>query len=141
MPKVSVLMPVYKTKEEYLREAIESILNSPIRAVNSLINTINKVPGINISKLPTFNLPRLAKGTIVNAPGRGVLTPDGRAIYGEAGPEAYLPLSDTQLLEQLGSTIGKYITINANITNTMNGRVISRELQKINAENNFAYNK
>ena len=27
MPKVSVLMPVYKTKEVYLREAIESILN------------------------------------------------------------------------------------------------------------------
>ena len=27
MPKVSVLMPVYNTKEEYLRETIESILN------------------------------------------------------------------------------------------------------------------
>lgn len=27
MPKVSVLMPVYNTKEEYLREAIESVLN------------------------------------------------------------------------------------------------------------------
>lgn len=27
MPKISVLMPVYNTKEEYLREAIESILN------------------------------------------------------------------------------------------------------------------
>ena len=27
MPKVSVLMPIYNTKEEYLREAVESILN------------------------------------------------------------------------------------------------------------------
>lgn len=27
MPKVSVIMPVYNTKEEYLREALESILN------------------------------------------------------------------------------------------------------------------
>lgn len=27
LPKISVLMPVYNTKEEYLREAIESILN------------------------------------------------------------------------------------------------------------------
>lgn len=27
MPKISVIMPVYNTKEEYLREAIESILN------------------------------------------------------------------------------------------------------------------
>ncbi len=27
MPKVSVLMPVYRTKETYLKEAVESILN------------------------------------------------------------------------------------------------------------------
>jgi hypothetical protein len=70
-----------------------------------------------------------------------VLVGGGRAIAGEACREAYLPLSDTQLLEELGSTIGKYITINANITNSMNGRVISRELKRINANDNFAMNK
>jgi hypothetical protein len=43
-------------------------------------------------------------------------------------------------MEQLGEAIGKYITINANITNTMNGRVISKELQKIQNDRNFAYN-
>ena len=64
----------------------------------------------------------------------------GTALAGEAGREAYLPLSDTQLLEELGSTIGKYITINASITNTMNGRVISKQLQKIQDDRNFAYN-
>ena len=31
MPRVSVLMPVYKTKEEYLREAIESTLNQTFK--------------------------------------------------------------------------------------------------------------
>lgn len=120
--------------------AIEHILNSPIRAVNSLVGVINKVPGINLGYLPTFRLPRLAKGTILNAPGRGVPVAGGRALAGEAGREAYLPLSDTQLLEELGSTIGKYITINANITNTMNGRVISRQLQQIKNDREFAYN-
>ena len=120
--------------------AIENILNSPIRAVNKLIDVINKVPGINLGKLQTFNLPRLAKGTILNAPGRGVPVAGGTALAGEAGREAYLPLSDTQLLEELGSTIGKYITINANITNTMNGRVISRQLQQIKNDREFAYN-
>ena len=44
-------------------------------------------------------------------------------------------------METLGEAIGRYITINANITNTMNGRVISRQLQQINNENNFAYNR
>lgn len=50
--------------------AIESILNSPIRAINSLISTINAVPGINLSHLRTFSLPRLASGGIVNMPNR-----------------------------------------------------------------------
>ena len=43
-------------------------------------------------------------------------------------------------METLGEAIGKYITINANITNSMNGRVISRQLQRIQNDSNFAYN-
>lgn len=37
MPKVSVLMPIYKTKEEYLREAIESILSQTFTDFEFLI--------------------------------------------------------------------------------------------------------
>ena len=119
--------------------AIESILNTPIKTINSLIKTINKVPGINLGTLKTFNLPRLAVGGIVNMPGRGV--PIGGAIAGEVSKEGVLPLTDSQAMEELGATIGRYITINANITNTMNGRVISREIKKINANNDFALNR
>lgn len=122
---------------------IISGLNTLIRGANRIkFNVPDWVPGIG-GKQFGFNIPqipKLARGTILNAPGRGVPVAGGRAIAGEAGREAYLPLSDTQLLEELGSTIGKYITINANITNNMNGRVISREIQKIQNDNNFAYN-
>ena len=79
-----------------------------------------------------------AKGGIINLPGRGVpITHMG----GEAGKEGIVPLTDSQQMELLGEAIGRYITINANITNTMNGRVISRELIKIQKENNFANNR
>lgn len=118
---------------------IERILNKPIYTINSLIDTINKVPGINIGRLSGFYLPRLAKGGIVNMPGRGV--PVGGAIAGEAGREAVLPLQDSQVLQEIADAIGSRITINANITNTMNGRVISRELQRINNESDFAFNR
>ena len=37
MPKVSVVMPVYNTKEEYLREAIESVLNQTVSDFELLI--------------------------------------------------------------------------------------------------------
>lgn len=116
----NIIAGVFKAVVNAVLRTIESVLNAPIRAINRLIGVINNVPGINLGTLSTFNLPRLAKGTILNAPGRGVPVAGGTALAGEAGREAYLPLSDTQLLEELGSTIGKYITINANITNTMN---------------------
>jgi hypothetical protein len=122
---------------------IISGLNTLIRGANRIqFNVPDWIPGIG-GKQFGFNIPqipKLAKGTILNAPGRGVPVAGGRALAGEAGREAYLPLSDTQLLEELGSTIGKYITINANITNSMNGRIISRQLQRIQNDSNFAYN-
>ena len=129
----------FKAVVNGILSAIENILNFPIKSVNKLINVINAIPGINLKKLSTFNLPRLAKGGIINMPGRGV--PVGSAIAGERGQEAVLPLTDSQQMALLGEAIGKYITINANITNTMNGRVISRELQKINSESDFAFNR
>ena len=85
------------------------------------------------------NVPKLAVGGIVNVPGRGV--PIGGAIAGEAGAEGVIPLTDSQAMETIGQAIGKYVTINANITNTMNGRVISRELQKVNSSSDFAFNR
>ena len=132
-------MIYFKAVVNGVLKAIESILNFPIKSINKLINVINKVPGIDLGTLPTFSLPRLAVGGIVNMPSRGV--PIGGAIAGESGAEGVIPLTDTQAMETLGATIGKYITINANITNTMNGRVISRELQKINTNNDFAMNR
>ena len=120
-------------------KAIESILNFPIKSINKLINVINKVPGINIKTLPTFNLPRLAVGGIVNMPGRGV--PVGGAITGEAGREGIIPLTDSQAMETLGATIGKYININLTNITKLDNRQIAKEQKKINAQNDFAFNR
>lgn len=49
-------------------------------------------------------------------------------------------MTDSQAMETLGEAIGRYITINANITNTMNGRVLSRQIQRIENNMDFAYN-
>lgn len=120
-------------------KAIETILNAPIKAINRLVKTINKVPGINLGTLQTFKLPRLAKGGIINMPGRGV--PIGGAIGGERGPEGVIPFTDSQQMARIGEAIGKYVTINATVINSMNGRIISRELQKVQNDNDFAFNR
>lgn len=120
-------------------KAIENILNFPIKSINKLIGVINKVPGINIKTLPTFSLPRLAVGGIVNMPGRGV--PVGGAIAGESGREGVIPLTDSQAMETLGATIGKYININLTNITKLDNRQIAKEQKKINAQNDFAFNR
>ena len=136
-----IISSTFKAVVNAVLRTIENVLNTPIRAINGLLDVINKVPGINLGKLSTFNLPRLKVGGIINMPGRGVPVGGGTAIGGEAGREGVIPLTDTQAMETLGEAIGRYITINANITNTMNGRIISRQLQKIQSDSSFAYNE
>ena len=82
---------------------------------------------------------KLATGGIVNMPGKGV--PIGGALTGEVSKEGVIPLTDSQAMQELGQTIGKYITVNNHITTTLNGRVIGREMQKSYAEGDFAFNK
>ena len=103
------------------------------------ISPSNKYKNAKGAIINSDKLPKLAPGGIINQPGRGV--PLGSAIGGERGAEGVLPLTDSQQMALLGEAIGKWITINANITNTMNGRVISRELQKVQNESDFAFNR
>ena len=135
----NILAGVFKAVVNGVMGAIESILNSPIRAVNRLIGTINEVPGINLRKLSTFKLPRLAKGGIINQPGRGI--PVGNAIGGERGQEGVIPLTDSQQMELLGQSIGKYVNINLTNITKLDNRQIAKEQRKINAQNDFAFNR
>lgn len=120
--------------------AIESILNAPIKTVNKLINIVRAIPGLgDLKSLPTFKLPRLAKGGIINMPGKGIML--NGAIGGERGAEGVIPLTDSQQMALLGEAIGKYININATVPVYVGNRQIAREIRKIEAENDFAYNR
>ncbi|QHJ73611.1 tape measure protein [Butyrivibrio virus Arian] len=63
----------------------ENILNAPIDAINGLIGLINELPGVYLPRLSRFNLPRLAKGGVLDGGARTV-------IAGEDGAEAIVPL-------------------------------------------------
>ena len=136
----TIIAGVFKVVVHAVLKTIETVLNAPIKAINGLIDVINNVPGINLGRLSTFNLPRLKVGGIINAPGRGIPVGGGYAVGGEAGREGVIPLTDTQAMETLGEEIGRHVIINATIINKMNGRVLSREIQKVQNDSDFAFN-
>ena len=132
-----------------LKDILLAPFNALIIGINSLIRGVNRirfdvpdwVPGFGGKKFG-FNIPqipRLAVGGIVNMPGRGV--PIGGAIAGESGREGVIPLTDSQAMETLGATIGKYININLTNITKLDNRQIAKEQKKINAQNDFAFNR
>lgn len=78
---------------------IIDMINSAISGINSMIKTINKVPGVSISTIP--KIPKLAKGGIIDSP--------TLAMVGEAGKEAVVPLENNKggLRELAGLLLGE----------------------------------
>ena len=64
---------------------VENALNAPIRLLNGAIDIINYIPGVNIPHIAELQLPRLAKGGVLEQGARTV-------IAGEDGAEAIVPL-------------------------------------------------
>lgn len=75
----------------------------------------------------------LASGGIVNNPGKGVAL--NQIIAGEKGPEAVLPLTDGTLQK-----LASMIPVQIELTNTIDGRVLSRRLETIRQDNAFSRN-
>ena len=63
---------------------IESAINKGIGLINSAIKLANKLPGISVGTVPKVNLPRLAKG--------GVLEKGQVGLLEGSGAEAVVPL-------------------------------------------------
>ena len=77
---------------------IESTINKPIKGINAALDVINKIPGVNITKMNLISVPRLATGGIVNS---SIL-----ANIGERGAEAVLPLeNNTEWMDALADRI------------------------------------
>lgn len=138
------IVSAFKTIVNAIINGINKVVAVPFNAINSVLDKIRSVsiagikPFTWVGKISVPKIPTLATGGIINYPNHGVML--GSAIAGEAGAEGVIPLTDSQAMETLGKAIGRYITINANITNTMNGRVISRQMKKIQLDKDFAYN-
>lgn len=74
---------VSKAVNWVLEKAI-GIINGFIKAINFAIDLINLIPGVSISKINLLQVPKMARGGVVDRP--------TYAMIGEAGAEAVVPL-------------------------------------------------
>lgn len=133
----------------FIVSAIEYLVNTLIvKGVNKIIksiNSISKYVGITIPTVSDLSIsrfrPRLAKGGIINMPGRGVPIGYGQAIGGERGAEGVIPFTDSQQMALLGEAIGKYVRIDNVIDVNMDSRRINRILQSSSNRTAFASNR
>lgn len=95
----------FKAAVNGLLATAEKILNTPINGINKAIDVLNEVPGVNLGKLDTFELPRMAKGGIVDRA--------TAALIGEDGKEAIIPLErNLGWIKKLSASIVKELPLN-----------------------------
>lgn len=81
----SITTALKNSFNNFMSSAVGKI-NNFIGRLNSAIDLINKIPGVNLKKIGTLNVPQLAKG--------GIVTGSILANIGERGREAVLPLEN-----------------------------------------------
>lgn len=129
------------------------MVNSAVSGINTLIDGINKIPGVNIptiGSIPKVSLPRLARGGIVDGE-----TNFGNYIAGEAGKEMIVPLENTPFVNKLASALGTAVmqammvsqpsgrggSGTAEVVLNVDGKTFARALiPEFEKENNRTYN-
>lgn len=99
----------FKTAINAVIATVEGAINLIPNAINGAIDLINKLPNVEISEIPTVELPRLAKG--------GVVRRATAAVVGEDGAEAVMPLERNTgwidlLAEKLAEKVGGGVVVN-----------------------------
>ena len=91
-----------KSAINWVLEKAIGIINGFLKAINTAIGIINKIPGVEIKKLSLLDVPKLAQGGVIDKP--------TVAMVGEAGKEAVMPLErNTGWIDQLASKLGDKI--------------------------------
>lgn len=94
----------FKSAVNAVLGTIENVVNGFIGMINGVIGLINKglgTFGVSLDSIGYVNLPRLARGGIVDSP--------TIAMIGEAGKEAVVPLENTGFIQTLGRVVSSAV--------------------------------
>ena len=119
-------------------QSIENVANAPINAINKLREIINKVPGVNIGKLNTFSLPRLAQGGWVGANNPQLAIIGDNTREGEiVAPESKIREQVKQAIAEMG-TAGQKFVMDLNLKiQTDDGRSIIKKINDVTIQDGY----
>jgi hypothetical protein len=113
--------------------------------IKTTLSKLSNIAVLNVGNVITNALSKmrsvgLARGGIVNNPGKGV--PIGSVLTGEAtnGAEGVIPMNNDEVMDMLGQKIARHIQINLTNNTLLDSRVIAREQTKIASDMNFLTN-
>ena len=107
---------------------IERKINSAIDLINGAIRLINLIPGVNIGRIGRLNLPRLAKG--------GIIDSATIAMVGEQGKEAVVPLeNNTEWMDKLADRLAARMASPTRVSLNVDGKELG--WATINSINNI----
>lgn len=132
----------------FMISGIEYLVNilvvDGVNAIIRGINSIGKYVGFTIPTLEKFRIERfkptyMATGGIIDVPRRGVPLV-ANVIGGEAGAEGVLPLTNAATMQRLGQEIAKWIVLNIQLNNYIDGRLLCKNIKKIMNGQEFSRN-
>ena len=132
---------------------IEKRINSAINLINGAIGIINLIPGVNVDKIQSLNLPRLAQGGYVkaNTPQLAmigdnrhqgeVVAPEDKlmSLYKKANQEMGLGNND-KVIELLEKIIQILVNLSFDFNLYIDSYELNKRLEKIKSKNRFATN-
>lgn len=132
---------------------VERTINRAINLINGAIGIINLIPGVNVGKIGSLNLPRLAQGGYVkaNTPQLAmigdnrhqgeVVAPEDKimSLYKKANQEMGLG-NNEKVIELLEKIIQILINLSLDFNLYIDGYELNKRLEKIKNKNRFATN-
>lgn len=132
---------------------VERTINRAINLINGAIGIINLIPGVNVGKIGSLNLPRLAQGGYVkantpqlvmigdNRHQGEVVAPEDKlmSLYKKANQEMGLG-NNEKVIELLEKIIQILVNLSLDFNLYIDGYELNKRLEKIKSKNRFATN-
>lgn len=117
--------------------SVENIVNKFIKMINGALDVINAIPGVNISKLNTLNVPKLAQGGYVKAN-----TPQ-LAMIGDNKTQGEIVAPEDKMLDMILTALKMFKEQDGKPSNgnddgdiivnvTVDGEIVQRQIRKRN---------